>query len=716
MSERRDPYDDRNDAMTAEGTSAQSRPVTPGAWVKVGVPLSVAFLFALVFFIGNPFKLSLFTGEDANETRNAIAVLHFDNLADPSDRDRTAQMTTSLMVVGLSESPHVRVISRAHIDDLLHKLGHSSTQEISRILATEVGRRAGARWVVTGSVLRTEPQVVLVSNISSVKDGTVIASERADGADGDDLFAVVDRLCAAVCQDLSLPGNLDPQPGNERLARLTTSSPDAYRAYMEGVDFQTERDNELALKSFERAVRLDTAFAMAYYKLARAQHALGRLDEAKRSLERATRYADKASLMNRLYIQSFRAQVDGDYNQVAAYLEELTEQFPQQKQALFDLGTIYFRQFKLDEAIATLEQSLALDSNCKPVLNSLARAYQWAGDYDKSVAVMSRYVDMASNEPDLYDTRGEIEAMNGHMDAAIASYNEALKRKPDFHHAIANLGHLCLFKGDYRRADSLYRIFINSASHELRAAGRLYFAYIPLYRGKFDEALAVLDKGVVSDVAEQVAAQDLAVKHEMKARIYAFLEDYDHALAETAIETELRCSISPQSCGVARANFIQLLVDSGRLTEARDSLRSFEQQINDGNVSETKELSYARGILARAHGDYDLAIENFRAAARTHDFRPRYELARTCLADNRLGEAVMLFRGLAGTWCEYRANNILAALESEYLLGVAYEKSGRTIEAEKQFERYVSMCGADSRHTIQFTDALNRLSRLASSN
>ena len=67
-------------------------------------------------------------------------------------------------------------------------------------------------------------------------------------------------------------------------------------------------------------------------------------------------------------------------------------------------------------------------------------------------------------------------------------------------------------------------------------------------------------------------------------------------------------------------------------------------------------------------------------------------------------------------YTEAPVGNILAALESEYLLGVAYEKSGRTLEAEKQFERYVTICGVNARHFVQFSDALNRLSRLADNN
>lgn len=681
---------------------------------RIGMPMAVAFLFALLFCVANPFKFFLFTRPEVLAGRNAIAVMCFDNVAEPSDTERTAQMISSLMVTGLSESPHVTVISRQRLLDLLNRLGHPGTKVVSPALATAVGRQAGVRWLLTGSVLRTEPHIVLVSNLSNVKNGTVIASQRVDGADGEDLFAVVDRLCAAVCQDLALPQSTDNRTRSERLADVTTSSPEAYRAFLEGTDFKSELDYELALTSFQRAAQLDTTFAMAYYNLARTQDALGMFDEAKRSLARAVRYLDRTSRCDRLYIKSFQAQVDGDFNQAAAYLEELTAQFPQEKQAFFELGTIYSQQFELDKAIAQMEQALVLDSNFKPDLNNLAYAYQCAGEYEKSISVANRYVAVAPNEPSPYATRGEIQAMNGRMEDAIASYKEALARKPDFYHAIANLGHLYLFKGDYDRADSLYRIFCNSASREQRAMGRKFLACIPLYRGNLEQALTVLDQGLASDETEQVAGFERAEKHELKARICAAQEDYDRALAETGLGQEIRCNISASSCHVARANYIKLLVDSGRWTEASDSLQSFEQQVRDGSESGTAPLSYARGILARAHGDYDLALEQFHAAAKTNDYLPRFELAKTCLAAGHIGEAVSLFQGLAGTWCDARASHILSALDSEYLLGVAYDKSGRKVEAEKQFERYLSLRGTSAPHSPMVADALSRLSRLAS--
>src|SRR5262249_60760983 len=85
------------------------------------------------------------------------------------------------------------------------------------------------------------------------------AAARA-GCDAGRVFAQL----AAKLLDLSGAPN-EVQIG---LARSTTASLEAYRAYLTGVEQLNRWDLAGAQRDLQRAIQLDTTFGLAYYKLA----------------------------------------------------------------------------------------------------------------------------------------------------------------------------------------------------------------------------------------------------------------------------------------------------------------------------------------------------------------------------------------------------------------------------------------------------------------
>ncbi|UCD94734.1 MAG: tetratricopeptide repeat protein, partial [Candidatus Zixiibacteriota bacterium] len=120
------------------------------------------------------------------------------------------------------------------------------------------------------------------------------------------------------------------------------------------------------------------------------------------------------------------------------------------------------------------------------------------------------------DEPNPYDSRGDLYAYNGKLDEAIASYRKALEIGPDFLTSIRNLGNMYLFKGDYAKAESLYQVLASFPNKNTRANGRLHLAKIPLRQGKFQEALRILNVGIETDLMELGEGEPALTKHFMK--------------------------------------------------------------------------------------------------------------------------------------------------------------------------------------------------------
>ena len=112
-----------------------------------------------------------------------------------------------------------------------------------------------------------------------------------------------------------------------KIIDVTTSSLEAYRAYLLGRD-QLERFFAAeARRSLEKAVSLDPEFAVAYLYLSKAFAELGDRKALDESLEKALQFASRASEKERLYIEaSYAGSVKRDGAERRRVLE-LTSEF-----------------------------------------------------------------------------------------------------------------------------------------------------------------------------------------------------------------------------------------------------------------------------------------------------------------------------------------------------------------------------------------------------
>ena len=222
-----------------------------------------------------------------------VAVLPFKNLGPPGDQyfaDGLTEEITSRLA-GLSG---LRVISRTSADQY-----RTSAQSVRAI-----GAELGADYVLEGSVrwardsggvgrLRVTPQLIRVGDDSHLWAATY---EAALG----EVFRLQSEIAERVTTALDVALRA---PERAALAAVGTRNPEAYDFYLRGNEYVgrgTERSDVLAaIDLYQRAVGLDSTFAAALAKLARAEaamywfyydHSPGRLARAKRAADAAVRF------------------------------------------------------------------------------------------------------------------------------------------------------------------------------------------------------------------------------------------------------------------------------------------------------------------------------------------------------------------------------------------------------------------------------------------
>ncbi|MDZ4722541.1 MAG: protein kinase [candidate division Zixibacteria bacterium] len=681
-----------------------------------GTVIAVVIAGALVF---KPWKIEISPDQTAVASDNRLAIMYFDNLADPSDSLRLGEIATNLLIANLSESQSLKVVSTQHLYDILKLLGREGEKSLDRAVATQVAQKAGAKWMLTGTILQIEPDIVLTTQLVDVSTGGVLESQRVSGENGEKIFSVIDKLSKEVKDDQILPAEIPGSAVAIKSADVTTSSTEAYRYFLEGRENVQKVYGSEARLSFKKALEYDSTFAIAHLGL--AANSSG--EESKQAIENAVKYSGKASQKEKLYIQSRAALIEGKEEEYIKLLLKLFEQYPDEKHALFELANFYRGKGKTAEAKKYFFKVLEIDPLFRTSYNSLAYTYEREGKPDSSLWAINKYIELAPNEANPYDTRGDLYAWNGNLDAAIESYKKAVQIKPDFYLSVVNLAHCYLFKRNYSEVERVARSLIASKDVEIRANARTLFISILAYQGKLDSAIAMTDDCIAADRLDDEwdmgkelrRANERIWKYFMKGRLYAEQGKFEKAYAEFARVKEIAKESPPNArrLSVVLAYEIGFLAKEKRLDEAVQKAEYLKKYMDSIKFEWMSSYWRAMGSIERARKNYAGTLRWFRMADSADSYFPtRVDLGMVYLEAGHYGEAVELLEKTLKSYDRLRFLSIVDNVRVIYYLGNAYEASGWDSKAIAAYEEYLDIMKNADAGITEVADAKSRLARL----
>jgi TolB-like protein/tetratricopeptide (TPR) repeat protein len=185
--------------------------------------------------------------------RPSIAVLPFENMSAGTAQDYFADGVVEDVITALTRFPQLFVIAR----------NSSFTYKGQSVDVRQVGRELGVRYVLEGSVRRSEERLRITGQLIEAETGSHLWADRFDGRLAD-VFDLQDEVAARVV------GAIVPQLERaeiERTRRKPTASLRAYDYYLRGLASyhrETIDENEQALLAFTKTLELDREFATAY--------------------------------------------------------------------------------------------------------------------------------------------------------------------------------------------------------------------------------------------------------------------------------------------------------------------------------------------------------------------------------------------------------------------------------------------------------------------
>ena len=299
--------------------------------------------------------------------RHSILVLPFDNLRNEPSVEWLRDGSVSMLGLNLSQWNDLTVVDHERLHDLLAKHDLKVGDDIGLEMARRLAREAGVWTVVLGEFTPAGDSLHLTARVYDVGSGKRIDVARVDDLSQNDVRPLFDALAAKL---LDLSGA--PNEIRIGLARSTTGSLEAFRAYLRGMEQLNRWDLAGAQRDLERAIALDTTFGLAYYKLALTRGWLVGMEDsvADRAIVRATRYSANLPTHERSVINAYRAFYGAEYTEARSLYQELLVRDSGDADAWYGLGEAWFHDTAginqapaWTQALRSFKRTLSLDPN-----------------------------------------------------------------------------------------------------------------------------------------------------------------------------------------------------------------------------------------------------------------------------------------------------------------------------------------------------------------
>jgi tetratricopeptide (TPR) repeat protein len=421
----------------------------------------------------------------------SVAVLPFNNSIEDEGLQWLDRGLAELLATHLAQVDGLKVVSAQRISDLLRQNGMGELRQVPVGLEPQITRLAGARLMVTGSVYGRPESLAITANLANARTGEILASANARGSD---VFTVVDSISLAMSRQIT---GVSVQPTElASAAQLTTTDIEAYREYQAGREaFQRFLDGEAA-SHFRRAIELDSAFALAHFRLGMALVRLGSGSEAFEHFTLARESLTAVSERDSLFIEGMWAQAF-EPERSDALLRELIRKYPDEKEVRVIFASMLDDR-DTEEARAEirhlLEEAIRLDPLHAAAYNQLAYVYASAQDYAGADSLIRRYVELEPGLPNPYDSRGEILEFSGRFDEARDSYREALRLREDFRPSLEHLARSYVREDRWADSRAELQRYLDSPVPDMQVIAGVMVGDTYMWEGEIEEGLATYER------------------------------------------------------------------------------------------------------------------------------------------------------------------------------------------------------------------------------
>lgn len=678
--------------------------------LKLAKPVGIGIAVAVVVLLLRP----LLFNEATAAAKKTVAVIRFENATEDTSVDYLEEVIANLLITNLEQSQFIRVTTMERLFDLMKQSGKPVTEKIDRATGFELCKMDDVEFIVFGNFRRIEDQfhtTVKVWDVESERDIKTAATW------GVGVTSILESQIDELSQNISLGLGLTEQNLQQsqlRIADATTTSMDAYRDFLRGREEFEKFDWDNARSYLERAIHVDSTFAVAHLYLGWTYDYLGNTPESIASFERAKRFANKATEKEQLYIAATYAdRIEKNAEQGFQIRQQLVEKYPKEKRAHWELAQYYGAKALQMESINAYEQALILDPQFGFALNELAYTYADLGQYEKALEYFQRYAENAKpDDPNPFDSQGEMYFLMGEYDEAIQKYEEAISILSDFYYAAWSLAYIYGMKEDYAEAINwIDRFIVMAPTPGVRAQGYVWKGIYYYWSGRVQQALSELNRAVES---ARMAGDNRWIAAAGYVMGWIHFETGNTELSRHYFNAWFRLALTRyvdnQPKHKAERFFVNGLIDvkQNQLSSARVKLDSMYVTLIEVKAGDQNRAQFYASLL-KAHillesGSVDEAVRvtaSMQPLNAPVYMKPFWMLfynlpfkkdvfARAAEKAGDINGAIKLYEGLTQTGPNKKLWTLICPLY-HYRLAKLYEQAGRGEEATEQYRRFLEV-------------------------
>jgi serine/threonine-protein kinase len=472
-------------------------------WALAGAAAALLGIVALV--------LALTSREDVPDEgirRMSYLIVPFDNQTGNQELAWLREGSVNMLTLNLSEWRDLTVVDYERTLDLLEEADIAEGERIGREDALRLARRAGVWTTVLGVISRRgQDSISVTARAYDVATGGEVQVEEVSAPASADPRGIFDSLSRRLLNLLGAPELVIEH------AQKTSTSLEAYRAYLAGVKALNSFDLDSADVALQRAVAADSTFALAYYKLAVLRGWRKQLGDtsdvyfsrlaaqyAARLPERERRLVDAHLALS----EGIQASMVGESERAKRHLADAQAKYgalvvadSTDAEVWYGLGDAYFHvptsgaEYTgiMNQSMRAFQKTLALDSTLHLAYPHLLAMYTFPGNENSQVILHSD--SLVQLTPQLRQQLGQAAIDSARSQArarALATAQNWVSHDPnakESHEALANAHAVA---GDYTGAAAALRAAL--ARRDVRAPD---FAYrIASYQLFADEPRAAL--------------------------------------------------------------------------------------------------------------------------------------------------------------------------------------------------------------------------------
>jgi eukaryotic-like serine/threonine-protein kinase len=288
-----------------------------GTWAAV-VGIGVAAAAGLAFWLRHS-PARNHPGEDT------VVLADFANSTGDPVFDGTLRQGLS---VQLEQSPFLSIVSEGRIQQTLKTMGQPAYAKLTPAIALELCQRTGSAAVLNGSIGQIGTRYLLTLRAVNCSSGESLASTEAQASDKNDVLDALGKSASEIRnklgESLSTVRKFDTP-----LEQATTPSLEALKAYSLGQKTAAGSEWAAAVPFFQRAIRFDPNFSMAYARLGNCYRLLGEETLAAENTRKAYELRERVSELEKFYIEShYYQQTTGELEKARQVYELWAQSYP----------------------------------------------------------------------------------------------------------------------------------------------------------------------------------------------------------------------------------------------------------------------------------------------------------------------------------------------------------------------------------------------------